>query len=108
MTKKYSIFWTSSAKKDLNEIIDYISIDSKKIALEKLIQIEKVTNKIINFPKKGRIIPELEKRNITMYREIIIKPWRIFYKIEENRIPIIAVIDGRRNIEEILLRRQLR
>lgn len=108
MPNKYSIFWTISAKRDLNDIIDYISLDSPQTALQKLEQLEKAANDIINFPKKGRVIPELERNNITKYREIIFNPWRIFYKIEDFKIYIMAIIDGRRNIEDILLRRQLR
>jgi toxin ParE1/3/4 len=42
------------------------------------------------------------------YHEIIISLWRLMYKIENNFVCVMAVIDGRRNIEDILLQRQLR
>jgi plasmid stabilization system protein ParE len=56
-------------------------------------------------PKKGRIIPELESLNISIYREIIDNPWRVFYKIDKTNIFILAVVDGRRNIEDIIFDR---
>ena len=61
-----------------------------------------------NYPEQGRIVPELADQNIMKYRELIISPRRLMYKVEEDLIYIMAVIDGRRNIEDILLKRQLR
>ena len=38
----------------------------------------------------------------------MLAPWRIVYKEQQEKIFIVAVFDGRRNIEDILLRRLLR
>jgi len=108
MPKKYKILWTNTATLDLEEIIDYISEESIQTARKILIKIKEKINVISNLPKKGRIIPELRDFNITKYREFIIKPWRIFYKIEDNTIYILSVIDSRRNVEDIILNRFLR
>ena len=108
MDDKYTVYWSQAAKDDLIEIIEYISKDSAQTALEILESLEKQTNDLSQFPKRGRIIPELKKNNINKYRELIHAPWRIFYKIEEKKVYILAVIDGRRNIDDLLLRRQLR
>ena len=43
--------------------------------------------------------------NILSYREMICLPWRSIYRIMENKVWILAVIDGRRNVEDILLER---
>lgn len=58
--------------------------------------------------EKGRIIPELKRQNVEKFREIIIKPCRLFYRIEQDTVYIMAVIDGLRNIGNILLSRNLR
>jgi hypothetical protein len=42
---------------------------------------------------------------LIIYRELIELPWRIIYKIEEDKVFVLAVIDGRRNMEDILLDR---
>lgn len=102
------IFWTKTARTDLNEIVEYIAVDSVDIALKKYYEIRESTKPLDKFPEHGRIVPELKNENIMKYREIIISPWRILYKIEEKKIYIMAVIDGRRNIEDILMKRQLR
>ena len=103
-----TVYWSQTAKDDLSEIIEYISNDSPQTALKILESLERQTNDLYRLPKKGRIIPELKKHNINKYRELIHAPWRVFYKIEERKVYILAVIDGRRNIDDLLLRRQLR
>ena len=105
---KYTVLWTKNAKNDLNEIIEYIANDSIGNAIEQFKKIKKNISTLENFPEQGRIIPELSDQNIIQYREIIVNPWRIMYKREKEVIYIMAIIDGRRNIEDILLRRQLR
>ncbi len=102
------IIWTKTAKNDLNEIVEYIANDSVKIALNKFYEITESTKQLENFPEQGRIIPELRNENILRYREIIISPWRLMYKIEDKKIYIMALIDGRRNVEDVLMKRQLR
>ena len=106
--KNYKVIWTKSAKKDLEEIIDYISLDSIEKAFEQFKKIKEKAKKLSTFPGQGRIIPELSRQNIIKYRELIVSPWRIMYKIEGNIVYVMAVIDGRRNIEDILLKRQFR
>ena len=102
------IKWTLSAQTDLEEIAEYIAQDSKKIALEKIDQIQSEVNRLKRFAKQGRIIPELERIGVLTYREMILNPWRIMYRAEKEIIYIIAIIDGRRNVEDILLRRNIR
>ena len=104
----YEILWTDSAKQDLTEIIEYIAFNEIEIAKKQFIRIKESAEKLESFPDQGRIIPELLNQNINKYRELIISPWRIMYKIEGNTVYILAVIDGRRNIEDVLMKRQIR
>ena len=97
---KMKVIWTETANKDLNEIIEYIANDSVEIALEKFYKIKDSVKQLDKFSEQGRIIPELKNENIMKYRELIVSPWRLMYKIEEKKIYIMAVLDGRRNIEQ--------
>ncbi len=103
-----TILWTKPALDDLDEIISYTALNSVDTALEQYERIKDESVRLGNFPKRGRIIPELQHENLTKFREIIINPWRMMYRVEDSKILILAVIDGRRNIEEILMKRQLR
>ncbi len=108
MAKNYVVNWSNNAIFDLNEIIDYIA-ENKSIdmALEKSNEIQQNANKLYKLPDRYRHVPELQKHNILTYREIIVTPWRIIYKIDENIVWVETVIDGRRNIEDILLKKLL-
>jgi toxin ParE1/3/4 len=57
------------------------------------------------FSKHGMVVPELERYGYILYREIIVDYWRIMYKIENDIVYIMAVIDGRRNVEDIILKK---
>jgi plasmid stabilization system protein ParE len=105
MPKKYYIKWTEPARDDLNEIIDYISVNNLTYAVKVLDNIEMHVNKLDAFPERHRIVPELEKYGYLIYREIIYDYWRIIYKIENNLVYIMLIIDGRRNLEDILLKK---
>ena len=104
MDKEYTVKWASPARDDVNEIIDYITLTNEIYAAKILDKIEKNVDKLKTFPTFYRIVPELEKYSYLMYREIIVEYWRIIYKIENNLVYIMMVIDGRRNLEDIILK----
>ena len=100
---KFKVFWTKTAEKDLNEIIDYIiSNGDVNSAYKAFNKIKERVDLLKISPEQGRAIPELEMFKIKNYREVIVKPWRIIYKIENKIIKVLLVIDGRRNVEDIL------
>jgi len=107
MVKYFTIEWTKSAKKDLSDIANYISADNANNALKIFDKITAGVDKLNISPKLGRIVPELEKIGNLTLREIIINPWRIMYKIERDIIYILVVIDERRNVEDIILKKML-
>lgn len=59
------------------------------------------------FPNIGRAIPELEGLNISIYREIFENPWRILFRTDGAKVCVLAVFDGRRDLEEVIIKRLL-
>ncbi len=103
---KKSIVWSQDASDDLLEIITYIKEKSgTNIATGISTRIIDHVEKIEISPKIGRVVPELMAIGVTDVREIIENPWRIFYRITTNTVSIISVIDGRRNVEELLYKK---
>jgi len=47
-------------------------------------------------------------RNIKDYRQVTEEPWKIYYKINGKIVNVLAVIDSRRNIKDLLLNKLLR
>jgi toxin ParE1/3/4 len=87
------IEWSLKAEYDLNEIIVYIAQDSLEYALSFYEQVRDKIQNLIQFPKMGRIVPELDEPNI---RELILKIYRIIYRISENKIQIVRLFHGSR------------
>jgi toxin ParE1/3/4 len=105
MKKAYAVIWSTTAAKDLASIIEYISNDSPTIACEKFLEIKKNAQSLYAFPERGRVVPELQEQGIDQYRELVIAPWRIIYRISRNNVYVLSVLDSRQNVEDILLKR---
>jgi addiction module RelE/StbE family toxin len=108
MSKTYKVIWTSNAKEDLLDIVSYIKRDSLSAAKKVYEQIKSKAQSSNFLPLRGRVVPELQKEGITIYRELIAKPYRIIYKIENDTVYIMAIFDSRQNLEELLLQKLLK
>ena len=106
---KYKVVIDPLAKSDLKEIFLYVAVnDSVQSAYKLLDALEETCYKLEKYPDRGHIPPELKTTGIKSYLEIHYKPYRIIYEIENNLVYVHSVIDGRRNIQEILSNRFLR
>ena len=108
MSKQYQVQWASVAQIDLKQIIDYIALESPDNPSQILAKIKRKASDLYTLPDRGRIVPELKEQGINIYREIIVPPWRIIYRISDSNVFVLSVIDSRRNVEDILLNRFIR
>jgi addiction module RelE/StbE family toxin len=106
--KKYKVNVTANAKKDLREIISYISRNDPQNSLKILERIEARIKTLDHFPNRGSYVPELLKKNIKEYRQITESPWRIIYRIDKDIVTVLLIIDSRRNIQDILMQRLIK
>ena len=107
MKKTYTVRWSETSERDLKRIVEYIAKDSPSRAYEVFSKIKETASNLHSFPDRGRIVPELQDQGITQYRELIIAPWRILYRISERTVYVLSVLDSRQNVEDILLNRLL-
>ena len=105
MISEYSVFWSRTAETDLINIVEYIAVDSPPNALGIFNKIKKKAAGLTSFPEKGRVVTELQAQGINQYRELIISPWRLIYRISDQDVYVLSVIDSRQNVEDILLSR---
>jgi plasmid stabilization system protein ParE len=105
MNKKYKVIWSHVAENDLLNMTEYIASDSRSRASGILKKIKEKASHLYFSPERVRIVPELREYGLLQYREIIIAPWRIIYRIGEKEVYVLSVIDSRRNIEDILFKR---
>lgn len=106
---RYSVLIDPQAKQDLKEIFIFIALnDGFESANRLLDSLENTCYKLEEFPERGHIPFEIRPTGIKKYLEIHYKPYRIIYAIEKDHIYVHSVLDGRRNIQEILSERLLR
>ena len=85
------IKFTPSARTQFLSALSYIYNDKPSAAVNFKNRVEKTLRRLEDFPESGRIIPEFPELS---YREVIISPYRFFYRIKADTIWIIAVWHG--------------
>lgn len=88
------IIWAPSALKDIESIAEYIGRDSIDQAALFVTRIIEMTDQLKDFPRSGRIIPEINDQNC---RELIYGAYRIMYGVFKKEIWITGVIHGARD-----------
>lgn len=86
------IVWSPLAAERLKDITDYINEENPAAAQKFALAIFEKIEKIQRFPYIGRIVPEANRNEI---REILLKKYRIIYKVENKIISILTIRHGR-------------
>jgi len=106
---KYSVFVVEEAEQDLQGIYRYVlRNDSPEKADRLLANLEKTVMKLEALPSRGHVPPELERIGVTEYREVFFKPYRIIYQVTGRAVNVYCVLDGRRDLQDLLQERLLR
>ena len=106
--RKWRVIWTESAADDLVEIVSFIAGNSPTNARRLLIRLRSRADSLGRSPQRGRVVPELASTGTRMWRELVVKPYRIVYRIRKDTVMVGAVVDGRRDLEDLLLERLTR
>lgn len=105
---KYEVLLTQGAEQDLESIYDYIAeFDCKANADYVLDELLKVVDSLSTFPERGAYPKELVALGIRDYRQTAFKPYRVIYRVIDQRVFIFVIADGRRDMQSLLARRLL-
>jgi toxin ParE1/3/4 len=103
---KYKIFWSKDAGEEFTEILSWYKYTVGKNSAEKIYaKISSQIRKLKDMPGIGKQVQSLKDIGINDYRQIAQEHWVIYYRVEGQSIYIVSVIDGRRNLEEILYKK---
>jgi toxin ParE1/3/4 len=80
--------FTPTGRAQFLEAIVYVNRDNPSAALSLREKAEKVLSRLERFPESGRLIPEFPD---LPFREVIIRPYRFFYRIKNDIVWVIAV-----------------
>jgi len=102
------VFLTADAACDLEDIYDYIDRhDVPGKADYVLERIKKIFTGLSELPERGRRPKELLALGIRKSREVFFKPYRIIYQTGDDKVYILLIADGRRDMQTLLQSRLL-
>lgn len=94
------IIWTDEALNTLDEIAEYIAISSEAAASRLVIRVFEITDHLEQFPESERLVEELREM---AYREVIVNPCRVIYKIENETVYILHVARQERDLRRFVI-----
>jgi toxin ParE1/3/4 len=105
----YEVLLTDEAEIDLQELYEHIAhADSIQAAEHVLDRLGEVASTLAADPSRGSTPKELRTLGMGEYRQIFFKPYRVMYRVLDDRVVIYLIADGRRNMQSLLSRRLLR
>lgn len=85
------VVWSATALTHLTAIYEHIAKDSPRYALRVVDRLTSRSEQVARFPESGHMVPEYTD---TTLRELIEGSYRIIYRIESERIIVVAVVHG--------------
>lgn len=97
------LIWTEPALQDLEAIAEYIALDDSRAASRYVQKVFDRVQRLERYPQSGKRPAELSQ---TPYREIVVFPCRIFYRVESVSVYILHVMRSERLLRPYLLERR--
>ena len=85
------LFWTETAKQDVQAIRRYIGTDKPTAAKRWVDRLRTRAINALDAPLSGRKVPEFMRDDI---RELIEGNYRIVYQVIEDRLVVLTVFEG--------------
>ena len=104
----FDVVWSDIAAGDLEAAIEFIEQQNPQAAVQIWNHLRKRAETLSYMPLRGRVVPELKAIGLDTYRELIIDPYRLLFRVEGRTVFVFGIFDGRRDMEEILFERLTR
>lgn len=93
------VSWSPAALDDIDAIAEYIHRDSPAYASAVVSKLLEAAQGLVIFPNAGRIVPEFADNTI---RECFVYSYRLIYRIQGNKVLVVAAVHGRRLLDPLL------
>lgn len=91
----WEIRWSPPAVEDLEQIADYIALDSTYYAAAFVREVRDAARTLEHLARRGCIVPELSKTTI---RELLVGNYRLIYQLRASEVIILAIVHGARDL----------
>ncbi|MGH7656514.1 MAG: type II toxin-antitoxin system RelE/ParE family toxin [Gemmatimonadaceae bacterium] len=85
------VIWSPLAERRALEAVDYIAEDRPQLAADWLEDLLERVAALQRFPRRGHVVPEIGD---STYREILHAPYRVIYRVDEDRVVILTLRHG--------------
>jgi plasmid stabilization system protein ParE len=93
--------WTEAALEDLSATAEYIARDSARYAKTFACEAFAASDTLAEFANRGRVVPEFGDQSI---RELFLGSHRMIYQVSTDRVFIIGLVHGARDLSAMWLR----
>jgi len=83
-----TVRFTPTGERQFLQVLAYILADRPSAARRFHTRATKVLRRLEKFPESGRRLPEFPGHP---YREVIIRPYRFFYRVQEDTVWVVGV-----------------
>ena len=91
-----AVTWAESAADDLEKAAEFIARDSPAYAGDLVREAFAAARSLSNFAERGRLVPEAGSAQI---RELFVKrSFRLIYKVDSDKIYVLALVHGARDL----------
>jgi toxin ParE1/3/4 len=90
---------SDAAEADLEEIGDYLAAESPSLAVATVAKLRAACESLRSSPQRHARVPRFEHRDV---RRIIVSPYIVFFRIEQDDITVLRIIHGARDYDELL------
>lgn len=98
MASKFNLFWTEEAIRNLESILDYLSIKWNE---REILNFKKSLSRQIKLVEQYPMIFPLSKYNLRLRKAVLSKQTIIFYEVHDHFISIVYLFNAMQNPEKI-------
>lgn len=92
------VVWSLKARRDLADIHRFIARDHESAAVRWVRRLQKRARDAADMPYSGRMVPEYGREDL---REVLLKGYRIVYRVRVEQIEILVVYQGHRLLPDL-------
>ena len=108
MAGRFAVELSQGAEDDLETIHDYLALHRSRGDADDLLAafLDRIET-LEQLPERGAVPKELDALGIRDFRQALLGPYRLIYRVIDARVVILLIADGRRDIQALLERRLL-
>ncbi|MCA3262316.1 MAG: type II toxin-antitoxin system RelE/ParE family toxin [Telmatospirillum sp.] len=105
---RFAVLLTQSAARDVEAVYEYLCESDSEASADKVVAaLDVAIESLAKFPARGSPPKELLGVGMIEYRQILVGPYRVIYRVADRRVIVYLIADGRRDMRSLLVKRLL-